>query len=174
MACDNIQKTSLTNSPTFLIRTVTNIGKQIKLIFKMKFLFWICLIYSVNSYCQAEQIVNLSFNLNSENINEINRKIVDAQGVTFYIEGNYFRKDNRGVKEVFQNEIENKNFKNVNDLIEYRNALIEKEIKKSKNEGVVLIISNQDVFKKIFIYEKAKNNSILEHEVVWLEVIECE
>ena len=140
----------------------------------MKFLFWICLIYSVNIHCQTEQIVNLSFNLSSENINESDRKIVDAEGVTFYIEGNYFRKDNLVVKEVSPNEIENKTFKNINDLIEYRNALIEKEIKKSKNSGVVSIISNQDVFKKIFIYEKATNNSILEHNVVWLEVIECE
>ncbi|MGB5204303.1 hypothetical protein [Eudoraea sp.] len=140
----------------------------------MKFLFWICLIFSVHSHCQNEQIVNLSFNLSSENINESNRKIVDAEGVTFYIEGNYFRKDNLVVKEVSPNEIENKTFKNINDLIKYKNALIEKEIKKSKNSGVVSIISNQDVFKKIFIYEKATNNSILEHNVVWLEVIECE
>lgn len=140
----------------------------------MNLLFWMCFIFSVNSYCQSEQIVSLSFNLNGENIDENNRKIVDADGVTFYIDGNYFRNDNLIVKEVLPNEIENKVFKSVQDLIEYRNTLIEIEVKKSKNSGVVSIISNQDVLKKIFIYERTSDNFILEHKVTWLEVIECE
>ncbi len=142
---------------------------------KMKIIFCVCLIYSVNNYCQTEPVVNLSFNLNGENITESNKKIVDTQGVTFYIDGTYFRKnESPGVKKVLQNEFENKSFKSVSYLIEHRNALIEKEIKKSKNKEVVLILSNQDVFKQIFVYEKTKNNSILEYPVTWLEVIECQ
>jgi hypothetical protein len=142
---------------------------------KMKIIFWICLVFSINNYYQTEPVVNLSFNLNGEQINDSHKKIVDAEGVTFYIDGNYFHTNkNSGVKNVQQNAVGKKNFKSVRDLIKYKNELIEKEIKKSKNKEVVYIISNEDVFKQIFIYEKTKNNSILEYPVTWLEVIECQ
>ena len=141
----------------------------------MKIIIYFLLTYSVNSYSQKTNIVNISYNLNNEIINEKNRKIIEKNGnTTFYINGNYFEYNkNSELMNVKKNEIEKFTFNTLSEIIIYRNKLIDKNIKNSEKNGKLKILENSEVFKEIYIFEK-KNNSILKYPVTWLEVIECQ
>lgn len=139
----------------------------------MKYLLYILLIYSAFSYSQKTKIVNLSYNLNNELINENHRKIIEKNGnTTFYFKGNYFEHDKSSkLINVEINEIENIN--SLCEIIIYRNKLIKENIKNSEKNGKLTILENSEVFKQIYIYEK-KNDSIIKYPVIWLEVVECQ
>ena len=141
----------------------------------MKIIIYFLLTYSVNSYSQKTNIVNISYNLNNEIINEKNRKIIEKNGnTTFYINGNYFEYNkNSELMNVKKNEIEKFTFNTLSEIIIYRNKLIDQNIKNSEKNGKLKILENSEVFKEIYIFEK-KNNSILKYPVTWLEVIECQ
>lgn len=141
----------------------------------MKYLFYILLIYSVNSYSQKTKIVNLSYNLNNEIINENNRKIIEKNGnTTFYFKGNYFEHNKSSeLINVEKNEIESVDINSLSEIIIYRNKLIHENIKNSKKNGKLTILENSEVFKQIYIYER-KNDSIVKYPVIWLEVVECQ
>ncbi|WP_249989843.1 hypothetical protein [Polaribacter sp. Z014] len=141
----------------------------------MKFLLYILLTYSVNSYSQKTKIANLSFNLNNEIISKNNRKIIEKNGnTTFYFNGNYFEYNkNSELINVEKNEIENLIINSLSEIIIYRNKLIDENIKKSEKNGKLKILENSEVYKQVYIYER-KNDSILKYPVIWLEVIECQ
>ncbi|MCT4698235.1 hypothetical protein [Tenacibaculum haliotis] len=141
----------------------------------MKIIFYLLLTYSINSYSQKTNIVNISYNLNNEIINEKNRKIIEKNGnTTFYINGNYFEYNKKSeLMNVKKNEIEKFTFNTLSEIIIYRNKLIDENIKNSEKNGKLKILENSEVFKEIYIYEK-RNNSILKYPVTWLEVIECQ
>ncbi|MDO6814013.1 hypothetical protein [Tenacibaculum soleae] len=141
----------------------------------MKIIFYLLLTYSINSYSQKTNIVNISYNLKNEIINEKNRKIIEKNGnTTFYINGNYFEYNKKSeLMNVKKNEIEKFTFNTLSEIIIYRNKLIDENIKNSEKNGKLKILENSEVFKEIYIYEK-RNNSILKYPVTWLEVIECQ
>lgn len=141
----------------------------------MKIIFYLFLICSLKSYSQSTSIVNMSYNLNNEIINENHRKIIEKNGeIIFYIKGNYFEYiKNVRITNVQQSEIEKIDLKTISDIISYRNKLIKNNIKDSEKTGKLKILENSAVFKQIYIFEK-NNDSILKYPVTWLEVVECQ
>ena len=141
----------------------------------MKFLFYILLTYSINSYSQKTKIVNLSYNLNNEVISENNRKIIEKNGnTTFYINGNYFEYNkNLELINVRKNEFEKLTLITLSEMFFYRNKLIDENIKNSEKNGKLKILENSEVYKQIYIFER-KKDSIIKYPVIWLEVIECQ
>ena len=141
----------------------------------MKFLFYILLTYSINSYSQKTKIVNLSYNLNNEVISENNRKIIEKNGnTTFYINGNYFEYNkNSELINVRKNEFEKLTLITLSEMFFYRNKLIDENIKNSEKNGKLKILENSEVYKQIYIFER-KKDSIIKYPVIWLEVIECQ
>ena len=141
----------------------------------MKFILFFLLFFSSKNYSQNGEIVNMSYNLNNEVINENNRKIIEKNGnTTFYINGNYFEYNkNSEIINLQKNEIEKLTFNTLSEIIIYRNKLIKQNIKNSEKNGKLKILENSKVYKRIYIFER-KKDTILKYPVTWLEVIECQ
>lgn len=113
-------------------------------------------------------IVHLSYNITNSNVPL--KKYLDNRGcVNFYIDNEYF-KAIETPKAISKENIENIKLITIDSLIALFDKVRRDSIKIGEKKGVLKILSNSDIFKNIYIYEK-QNERFFKHRVEWVEQI---
>lgn len=117
--------------------------------------------------------INLSFNV-TEGEEETVKKIVKENGdIHFYINNEHFVWNKKSeCKMIDEAELKDIQLFDIESFIKKASDRRKEEIKNSKKSGSIKILLNHEVFKRIYLYERSKNETILKYEVIWLEEIE--
>lgn len=126
----------------------------------------LCLV-ATSLEAQIEQPIHLSYNLDKYcNSNKIIKKNGD---VLFKIENQFFKYDEKNqIKKLTSKEIDEIEMVNLSNFLEKAMEKRRKLIKKNS----VRILSNNEVFDKIYLYEKIENGNIKRYPVLWSSMIE--
>lgn len=124
-----------------------------------------------NGYGQVDAPVHLSYNL-CNNFNET-KKILDSEdnSIHFYLEKAHFKSivlDSNFTK----SQLKNYKIINISDFKDLAKQEREKEILNGEKEKTIRILFNDEVFRKIYLYEKIEGNLIKRYIVKWIEEIE--
>lgn len=140
--------------------------KQLKIV-----LFIIAPTYFLNA--QIREPFHLSFNVKN---NAYKTKRVQAQNgvIHFYIDDCHFIYDPK-INSISTSTLQELNILKINDLpvfLKLAQAERQQKVEEGKKIGAIKILFNDEVFKKIYLYEKEPNNQIKIFEVTWVEEIE--
>lgn len=121
-------------------------------------------------YGQIEDSVHLSYNLH-ESDNDL-KKIINKDGsFHFFINKEYF-KTNTLDSILNKTEIQNIDIICIDDFKFLALKERERQIKEGEKINSIRILMNDEVFNKIYLYEKNQDNTVNRYLVTWVEEIE--
>ena|SRR5690606_29893075 len=135
---------------------------------RIRFLLFISLIHCSVSLAQNSK-VNINFNISIQE-NRINKYLDSDKCAHFYIGREHFKA--MGPAEII--DLVDLNLIALMDLdkfVEVSDSKRERLIKKGEKEGVIKLLSNNEVFDTIYLYEKGEENKALRYRVVWIDEI---
>ena len=136
-----------------------------KLVINMK-LFVVTLFLCLATSLEA-QTIHLWYNIDNQcKFNKIIKKNGD---ILFKIENQFFKYDkNNQIEKLTSKEIKGLNVININKFLKIATKKREELIR----EDSVKILSNKEVFDKIYLYEKIRNGNIKRYVVFWSSMLE--
>ncbi|WP_291870501.1 hypothetical protein [Maribacter sp.] len=121
--------------------------------------------YSQN--IQKTEVVHLKFTID----NNLDKKYYDSQGsVNFIISNEHFISMGKGLK-ISSSQINEINFQSITDITKMENDLRQKYIDEGEKKGIIKIISKDDIFNKIYVYEKENSTKWCRYLVKWIDEI---
>lgn len=127
----------------------------------------ICLFISIFSYSQ----IDCTFNLSLIDTDLDYRKIEKNEEIHVYIKNQHFLVSKSSMDFISQSDLKKINLKTINELI----FLADKERKRLTTDGekkqIIRILNNNEVFKKIYLYEIVNGKIIRYKNVIWIEEI---
>lgn len=113
--------------------------------------------------------INLSFNILDKNFKA--RKYTDDKGwLNFYIENEHFISKQQPVP-ISKHDLQSIQIIDIKEFNRKSDVKRKKLIKEGEKTGTINILSNSNVFGKIYLYEKNKDGLIYKYRVTWVEEI---
>ena len=113
--------------------------------------------------------VNIDFNTLDTQFRT--KKLLDNDGCEhFYIENEHF-KANDPPEIVNLKDLKSIKLIDLDKFIDISNSKRKNLIKKGEKVGVIKLLSNEEVFDTIYLYEKTSDSKILKYRVIWIDEI---
>jgi hypothetical protein len=126
-----------------------------------------CLFISIFSQSQ----IDCTFNLSLIDADLEYRKIEKNEEIHIYIKNQHFLVSKSSIDFISQSDLKKINLKTINELI----FLADKERKRLIIDGekkqIIRILNNNEVFKKLYLYEIVNGEIIRYKNVMWIEEI---
>ncbi|WP_298484751.1 hypothetical protein [uncultured Maribacter sp.] len=121
--------------------------------------------YSPN--IQKIEVAHLKFSAE----NNLNKKYYDSRGkINFIIQNEHFISIVKGIK-ISSSQINEINFQSITDITNIENDIRQKYIDEGEKKGRIKIISKDDVFNQIYVYEKENATEWCRYTVKWVDEI---
>ncbi|MBR9854027.1 MAG: hypothetical protein GYB37_05525 [Algicola sp.] len=133
-----------------------------------RIIFLLSILYCSVSMSQNSK-VNIDFNILDSNFST--KKYLDNDGCAhFYIEKEHF-KANDSPEIINLKKLNSINLIDLDKFIDISDSKRKNLIKKGEKDGMIKLLSNEEVFDTIYLYEKAKDNKVLKYRVIWVDEI---
>lgn len=127
----------------------------------------ICFFISIFSHSQ----IDCTFNLSLIDANLEYRKIEKNKEIHFYIKNQHFLVSKSSMDIISQSDLKKINLKTINELV----FLADKERKRLTTDGekqqIITVLNNNEIFKKIYLYERVNGKIIRYKNAIWIEEI---
>ncbi len=146
-----------------------------KLVFKLNILVLILLITPFYvGHSQIKDPVHLSFNIKGKKNCVFQKMVSENNVIQFYISGQHFEYDPKDsqIKELPESDLKNISIINIESLEKMAKQERKRLIKEGEKNKSIKILFNNQVFDKIYLYEKTNDHLIKRYEVIWIEEIE--
>lgn len=128
----------------------------------------------ISSYSQTKDIVHLSFNIKEdEKCPSVKKKIKNSNEIHFYINNEHFEwNSKRNLEKIPKSKIRNINILSIYSFLELAEDKRKKLINEGQEDKLIKVLFNNQVFDKIYLYEKDSYGKIKKYNVKWIEEIE--